>query len=244
MVGANSRLHLDFDFPPQLNAFHGMKSLMESRRSVRGFLPEPVAPDVLRELLIAARRAPSGANLQPGRFWSVEGTLRNRLGCELVQAWRSGSQEAEDYRYFPSPLPMGLRKRQTMAAQALYGSLGLARDDKAGRETHFERNFRFFDAPVALLVTIDRDFGPGGYMDLGMTLYGLMLAARACGLDSCAIGALASFPNLIRRVLDIDAQQVIVCGIAMGRADPQAIINQCQTTRCAEREFFEVLGGD
>jgi nitroreductase len=220
------------------------QSLLQSRRSVRGFLPEPVAPALLRELLAAARLAPSGANLQPGRFWSVQGDLRERLCGALVQASRDGQQEDEDYRYFPEPMPMGLRKRQMASAQALYAALGVERGDKAGRAAQFERNFRFFDAPVALIVTVERDFGPGGYMDLGMTLYGLMLAARAHGLDSCAIGAVASFPNLIRRVLGLDAQQAIVCGVAIGKADPAAVVNQCRTTRSLEAEYFQVLGDD
>lgn len=221
-----------------------LHSLLQSRRSVRGFLPEPVAPGLLRELLAAARLAPSGANLQPGRFWLVQGGLREQLCGALVQAWQDGQQEEEDYRYFPEPLSMGLRKRQMASAQALYAALGVERGDKAGRAVQFERNFRFFDAPVALIVTVERDFGPGGYMDLGMTLYGLMLAARAHGLDSCAIGALASYPNLIRRLLGLDAQQAIVCGVALGKADPAAAVNQCRTTRSSEAEYFQVLGED
>src|SRR5690606_31552253 len=127
------------------------------------------------------RRAPSGANLQPGRFIRVDGDMRARLTQALTEAWREGRQEPEDYGYFPRPMPMSLRRRQVAAAQALYRSVGVTREDRAGRDRQFERNFRFFDAPVALVVTIDREFGSGGYMDLGMTLYGLMLAAQAEG---------------------------------------------------------------
>ncbi|MFZ4285413.1 nitroreductase [Variovorax sp. HJSM1_2] len=229
---------------PSDSASEAFALWLASRRSVRGFLPEAVAPDVLSRMMVAARRAPSGANLQPGRFWAVQGGLRQRLSDALVEAWRRDGQEAEDYAYFPEPLPMGLRKRQAASAQALYGALGVARGDAAGRAAQFERNYRFFDAPVAIIVTIDRDFGPGGYMDLGMALYGLMLAARAEGLDSCAIGAMASFPRLIRETLGLDAQQAVVCGVAIGRADPLAPANGCETVRCAEEDYFQVLGGD
>jgi len=216
--------------------------LVGARRSIRGYLPTDVPNQQVRDLLSLARQAPSGANLQPGHFVRVQGDQRSRLSEELVRAWREGRQEVEDYGYFPQPMPMGLRKRQVASAQALYGALGVARSDRAGRDDQFERNFRFFDAPVALIVTLERGFGSGGYMDLGMTLYGLMLAARAQGLDSCAIGAMASFPGLIRRSLALDEGQAIVCGVALGHADPHAPINQCRTARCDPDDYFRSVG--
>jgi len=216
--------------------------LVGARRSIRGYLPTDVSDQQVRQLLSLARQAPSGANLQPGHFVRVQGEQRARLSEELVRAWRDGAQEQEDYGYFPDPMPMSLRKRQVASAQALYGALGVSRSDRAGRDEQFERNFRFFDAPVALIVTLERSFGSGGYMDLGMTLYGLMLAARAQGLDSCAIGAMASFPGLIRRSLELDEDQAIVCGIALGHADPDAPVNQCRTVRCEPEDYFRILG--
>jgi nitroreductase len=217
-------------------------SFMTQRRSVRAYLPTPVSDELLTEVMVAARLAPSGANLQPGIFVSVRGKVRQRLCADLSLAWREGHQEAEDYDYFPKPMPMTLRRRQVTAAQALYGALGVARDDRAGRDAQFERNFRFFDAPVALIVAMPYDFGAGGYMDLGMTLYGLMLAAQAKGLSTCAIGALASYPSVIRRHVGLDANTKVVCGMAMGYADTAAPVNQTQTTRCELDEYFKVLG--
>ena len=213
-----------------------------ARQSVRAFLPTPVPEATLQHLLRQARQAPSGANLQPGRFISVRGEARQRLSEALTEAWRRGEPEAEDYGYFPRPMPMTLRKRQVAAAQALYGALGVGREDRAGRDAHFGRNFSFFDAPVALVVTIDRDFGPGGYMDLGMSLYGLMLAAQAQGLATCAIGALASYPAIVREQLGLEAREFIVCGMAIGHPDPQAPVNQARTARCELDEFFRVIG--
>jgi nitroreductase len=215
---------------------------LTQRRSVRAYLPTPVADDVLSEVMVAARLAPSGANLQPGVFVSVRGDVRQQLCDDLVLAWREGRQEVEDYDYFPQPMPMTLRRRQVAAAQALYGALGVARDDRAGRDAQFERNFRFFDAPVALIVAMPYNFGAGGYMDLGMTLYGLMLAAQAKGLSTCAIGAMASYPSLIRQHIGWDTDTKVVCGIALGYADPSATVNQTQTTRCGLDEYFKVLG--
>ncbi|WP_342131243.1 nitroreductase [Hydrogenophaga sp. OTU3427] len=216
--------------------------LAAERRSTRAFLPTPVPDELLRHLVATARLAPSGANLQPGSFIAVQGGVRQRLCDELVQTWREGGHEGEDYDYFPQPMPMTLRRRQIASAQALYASLGIARDDRAGRDGQFECNFRFFDAPVALIVTIDRDFGSGGYMDLGMSIYGLMLAAQSCGLSSCAIGAMASFPKLIRRHLALDERVNIVCGMAIGHADPDAPVNQTRTTRCKLDEYFHTVG--
>lgn len=219
-----------------------MIALSAQRCSVRAYRDQPVAFELLQQLLVAARQAPSGANLQPGSFIAVQGAVRSGLSDALVAAFRAGDQEPEDYSYFPDPMPSVLRRRQVAAARALYGALGIGRDDRAGRDAQFERNFNFFGAPVALVVTIDRDFGSGGYMDLGMSLYGLMLAAQSSGLASCAIGALASYPSLIRRQLGLDASQNIVCGMALGYADPDAPVNQTQTTRCELDEYFRVMG--
>ena len=143
---------------------------IQNRISVRAYLPTSVPEDLLHSVLISGRLAPSGANLQPGSFVWVRGEVREALTTELVQAWRNGQQETEDYSYFPKPLPHALRRRQVAAAQALYGSIGVVRDDRAGRDAQFERNFHFFGAPVALIVTMPHDMGSGCYMDLGMTL--------------------------------------------------------------------------
>lgn len=216
--------------------------LARGRRSTRAFLDRPIAHETLRELVATAREAPSGANLQPGAFVHVGGAVRQALSHDLLSAWRNGEQEPEDYDYFPVPMPMSLRKRQVASARALYGAMGVAREDAAGRDAQFERNFRFFDAPAALIVTIERGFGSGGYMDLGMTIYGLMLAAQSRGLASCAIGAMASYPSLIRRHLALDEGTNIVCGFALGYADPAAPVNQTRTARCEVDEYFRSVG--
>jgi nitroreductase len=218
------------------------QNLVNARHSVRAYLPTAVDEALLHQLLLSARQAPSGANLQPGSFIAVQGQARARLSADLLQAFRGGQQEVEDYAYFPKPLPSLLKRRQVAAARALYGALGIPREDRTGRDLQFERNFTFFDAPVALLVTLDSAFGSGGYMDLGMALYGLMLAAQAQGLSTCAIGAMASYPALIRRSLGLDEQQTIVCGLALGYADAAAPVNRTETSRCSLDDFFRVTG--
>lgn len=223
----------DFDFP--------FTHLLQRRRSIRRFLDRPLPPGLLIELLTQARRAPSGANLQPGQFIALEGAARSRLSSALIAGFRAGAKESEDYSYFPQPLPPTLRRRQVAAAQRLYQAVQTGRADRAGRDRQFERNFCFFDAPAALLVTIDAGMGSGCYMDLGMCLYGLMLAASAQGLGSCAIGALASYPGLIRDILQLEPSRHIVCGLALGYADPHAPENVIETERIMPETFFRVI---
>lgn len=216
--------------------------ISSQRRSVRAYTAQAVPDALLHQLLATARQAPSGANLQPGAFVAVRGDVRAGLSADLIAAYKGGQQEVEDYAYFPQPLPVALRRRQVAAARALYGALGIGREDRNARDGQFERNFAFFEAPVALVVTIDADFGSGGYMDLGMALYGLMLAAQSRGLASCAIGALASYPSIVRRHLDMHSGRNVVCGLALGYADVQAPVNRTVTARCDLDEFFSVVG--
>lgn len=225
--------------PPATDAF---AELAHQRRSVRAYRDTPVPPQLLQQILLTARQAPSGANLQPGFFTAVQGEVRSALSADLMAAYQAGAQELEDYAYFPQPLPSVLRRRQVAAARALYGALGIGREDRAARDGQFARNFSFFDAPVALVVTLRSDFGSGGYMDLGMSLYGLMLAAQSCGLSTCAIGALASYPSLVRRHLGLQTDSTVVCGMALGYANADAPVNQTVTARCRLDEFFRVLG--
>jgi nitroreductase len=224
-----------------MHSFSSHAAMVRSRRSVRGFLPTPVPQALLEQLLETARQAPSGANLQPGRFWALQGAARERMSAALCAAVRAGAPEREEYDYFPQPMPMQLRKRQVASAQALYRSLGIARGDAPARQQQFERNYRFFDAPVALLVTIDRAFGHGGFMDLGLCLQGLLLAAHAEGLGACAIGALASYPQIVRRELGLPDSEIVVCGVALGWPDPHAPVNQTQTEREPLAQYFQVI---
>lgn len=219
----------------------GHRAVARARHSTRAFVSQEVDGEVLAQMLQEARLAPSGANLQPGRFWQVKGAVRAALSAALFHAWQADPVGREDYAYFPVPMPMHLRKRQVAAAQALYASLGVARGDAEGRRRQFARNFTFFEAPVALVVTIERGFGAGGFMDLGMCLHALMLAAQARGLASCAIGALASYPDVVREVLRLPASELVVCGMALGWPDPMAPVNATRTTRLPQADFFRVL---
>lgn len=219
-----------------------LAALLAQRTSVRAYTAQEVPQPVLHAVLAAARRAPSGSNLQPGGFIQVGGAVRARLEADLAAAYRTGMPLDEDYVYGTEPLPGALQRRRAGAARALYDSLGIARTDHAAREAQFARNFAFFDAPVALVVTIESRWGAGAYLDLGMTLYGLMLAAQAHGLSTCAIGAVASYPDIVRQHLGLTPDTHIVCGLALGYADPDHPANRTRTERCALEDFYRVVG--
>lgn len=205
--------------------------LMQGRRSVRAYLADPVGGEVLEGICRLARTAPSGGNLQPGRFHVLTDQPLRDLVLGLDAAITAGVPQSSEYSYFPDPMPADLKARQRAAGFALYQALGIERRDIHGRQQQFLRNYRFFDAPVGVIVTIDRQMGSGCFMDLGMALMGFLLAAEAQGLGATGIGAMANYGPVIHELLDLPASEMVVCGIAVGRPDPDAAENQLRTER-------------
>lgn len=216
--------------------------LAARRRTVRGFLPDPVPRAVVADLLTQARMAPSGANLQPGRFIALTGAPLAALVDALRAAIAQKRPQVAEYGYFPDPLPPHLKARQRAAGYALYAALGIERRDLDGRRAQFRHNYRFFNAPVGVVVTIDRAMGPGCYMDLGMAIQTFMLAATARDYATCPIGALASYGDLMHEHLALPTGELVVCGIALGREDPDAPANRSRTDRASLDEFGEFRG--
>ncbi|TPE51629.1 nitroreductase [Amaricoccus solimangrovi] len=206
-------------------------SLMRRRRSVRAYLDRPVARESIEEILRLARMAPSGANLQPGTFHVLTGAPLGDLVARLDAALAEGLPETAEYSYFPEPMPAPLRARQRAAGYALYRALGIGRRDVEGRRRQFRRNYAFFGAPVGIVVTIDRNMGKGCFMDLGMSLMALLLAAEARGLGATGIGALANYAPTVHRFLDLPEEEMVVCGVALGWPDPGAAENAVRTER-------------
>lgn len=206
-------------------------ALMRRRRSVRAYLDRPVERALLEDLCRLARTAPSGANLQPGRFHVLTGPALAELTGGLARAIADGAQPVSEYSYFPDPMPAPLKARQRAAGYALYQALGIGRRDLQGRRDQFARNHAFFGAPVGIVVTIDRAMGKGCFMDLGMSVMSLLLAAEAAGLGATGIGALAHYGPVLHRLLDLPPEEMVVCGIAVGWADPDAPENRVRTAR-------------
>lgn len=199
-----------------------------ARRSIREFRPDPVDDDVLRELLLAASRAPSGGNLQPWRIYVVNGESLTRLRAHL--AARPPVEEVE-YDIYPPKLWEPYRSNRFENGEQLYGSIGIPREDKAARARQFARNGDFFGAPCALFCFVDRGMGRPQWSDLGMFLQTLMLLAVERGLATCAQEYWSVRHGAIQEFVGAPAEEMLFCGMSIGVADDDAPINAMRSTR-------------
>lgn len=214
-----------------------------SRRSVRGFLDTPVSGDTVRRVLSKAARAPSGGNLQPWHLDVIAGARIEALKALMRDKIAAGpSDEATEYDIYPKEFVSPYRDRNFKVGQDLYGSIGIPREDKAGRRAWFQRNFQFFGAPVALFCSVDRRMGPPQWSDLGMFLQTVMLLLREEGLDSCAQECWAIYPNTIGTFLGLPPERMLFCGMAIGYADPADPANRLVSDRAPLEEFARFDG--
>ena len=213
-----------------------------ARRSVRAYTGAPVPRSDIERICRAARQAPSGANLQPGSFHVMTGAALTALSDALVAAIRDGTPVACEYSYFPQPMPPELKARQRAAGYALYAALGIGRRDLDGRQAQFDQNYRFFGAPVGVVVTIDRRMGAGCFMDLGMALMAFQLAAADMGYATTGIGALANYGPVAHAHLELPADEMVVCGLALGLADQDHPANAFRTAREGVESFTSFRG--
>lgn len=207
-------------------AAEAVEKAIASRRAVRAFLPDPVDPALVRRLIELAAQAPSGTNMQPWRLRVLGPKVRARLETALVAALDDPSPREEEYRYYPATLREPYLSRRRKVGWDLYGLLGVAKGDHAGMRRQTEANLRFFGAPVAMMLTVDRDLEIGSWLDLGGFIQTLLIAAQGHDLDSCPQAIFASFHGVVRRELAIPQSEVVVCGIALGKADPEAPANR------------------
>jgi len=205
-----------------------------SRRSIRAFLPQAVPRAVIEEILGVAARAPSGTNTQPWNVHVLTGAALQRLSAAIFAACRDPQELARhknEYDYYPPKWVEPYLGRRRKVGWDLYGLLGIGRADKDRIEAQHQRNYRFFDAPVGLMFSIDRVMAQGSWLDYGMFLQNIMIAARARGLDTCPQAAFVQFHEIIRAELAIAADRAIVCGMSLGHADPDRIENTLVTER-------------
>lgn len=207
-------------------AAEAVEKAIASRRAVRAFLPDPVDPALVRRLIELAAQAPSGTNMQPWRLRVLGPRTRAKLETALVAALDDPSPREEEYRYYPVAFREPYLSRRRKVGWDLYGLLGVAKGDHAGMRRQTEANLRFFGAPVALMLTVDRDLEIGSWLDLGAFIQTLLIAAQGHGLDSCPQAIFARFHGIVRRELSIPQSEVVVCGIALGKADPDAPANR------------------
>jgi nitroreductase len=210
---------------------------LATRRSVRGFRPDPVPRVTVEAILAAAARAPSGSNIQPWRVRVTVGEEKARLSAALHAAQAAGAKVEREYHYYPRNWREPYLGRRRKLGWDLYSLCGIARGDHAAGEAQRARNWDFFGAPVGLMFTLDRDMEQGSWLDFGMFLQSVMLAARGHGLDTCPQAAFCDHHDVVRAHLDIPDDQVLVCGMSLGVADPEEPANRLVTTRVPLGEF-------
>ena len=219
-----------------------------SRRSIRAFTSQPVAKEVVAELLAVANRAPSGTNTQPWKVYVLQGASRTELAdkvCAVHDAIRGNPSLAaeyqEQYDYYPQKWVSPYIDRRRENGWSLYGLLGIGKADKDKMHAQHQRNYRFFDAPVGLMFTMDRVMGRGSLVDYGMFLQNIMVAARGRGLDTCPQAAWNGFAKIILPHIGATSDEMLVCGMALGYADHAAIVNTLTTPRAPVEQFTHWL---
>ena len=215
-----------------------------SRHSMRAFLPTLVPRETVEAILRVAARAPSGTNTQPWQVHVLTGAAKQRLSDRISAIYEDPAELARherEYDYYPKEWTSPYLDRRRKVGWDLYGLLGIAKTDKAGMHRQHGRNYRFFDAPVGLIFSIDRVLQQGSWMDYGMFLQNIMVAARARGLHTCPQAAFTQFHRPIAEELAFKPEQMLVCGMALGHADPAAVENSLVTERAAVSEFAHFI---
>jgi nitroreductase len=211
-----------------------------SRRSIRAFLPTPVAREDIEAILEVSARAPSGTNIQPWKVTVLTGAAKQRLSDAILAVYRdpdAAGAHVQQYHYYPRQWVSPFIERRRKVGWDLYALLGLTRENKAGMAAQHGRNYCFFDAPVGMIFTIDRVLEQGSWLDYGMFLQNIMVAARGRGLDTCPQAAFTQFHRIIAEQLGLPANETVVCGMALGYADLSKIENTLVTERATLGEF-------
>ena len=217
---------------------------ISSRMSARAFTSQPVDRTVIEHLLQVASRAPSGTNCQPWRVYVLQGASQAQLVeqvCTAHDAIRANpalaAEYVEEYDYYPQKWISPYIDRRRENGWGLYGLLGIGKADKDKMHAQHQRNFRFFDAPVGLMFTMDRAMGRGSLVDYGAFLQSIMVAARGHGLHTCPQAAWNGFAKIILPHIGAGPDEMLVCGMALGYADDAAVVNTFQTPRVPVKDF-------
>ncbi len=221
----------------------GVDEAITTRHSIRAFLPDPVSKETVAEIIDIAARAPSGTNMQPWQVYVTAGAAKEALSQAVLAAHDTpGAGHAPEVSYYPDQFFEPYLARRRKVGWDLYGLLGIERGEKEKMHAQHGRNYTFFDAPVGLIFTIHRDLETGSWLDYGMFLQNVMLAARARGLHTCPQAAFTQYHKVIREHLPIADEEVVVCGMSLGYADPSAIENTLVTVREPVDAYTRFLG--
>ena len=205
-----------------------------TRRSLRAFLPTAVPRASIEAILSVAARSPSGTNTQPWKVYVLTGAAKTGLSRKIQAAFNDPAERekhTEEYAYYPTEWKSPFIDRRRKVGWDLYGLLDIAKTDKARMHAQHGRNYDFFGAPVGLMFTIDRVMRQGSWLDYGMFLQSVMVAARGRGLDTCPQAAFMQFHRIISEHIGAPAEEQVVCGMSLGFADPNAVENTLVTER-------------
>ena len=219
---------------PTPESIAAVDAAITTRHSMRAYLQTPVPRTTIERILEVAARAPSGTNTQPWKVHVLTGAAKAELSRKVRAAFDDAAERAthsEEYAYYPTQWVSPYIDRRRKVGWDLYGLLGIGKTDKARMHEQHGRNYDFFGAPVGLIFTIDRIMQQGSWLDYGMFLQNIMVAARARGLDTCPQQAFAQFHRVIEQHLGLPDGEMVVCGMALGHADPAAIENTLVTER-------------
>lgn len=231
----------------RLDASRIVDEAITSRRSVRAFLPTPVARTVIEDIVGVARNAPSGSNIQPWRVYVLTGAAKTSLTEKLLAAHdavRDGAdaQYQQEYQYYPRQWFEPYIGRRRELGWALYGLLGIGKGDFEKSHAQHGRNFSFFGAPVGMMFTLDRRLELGSWLDYGMFIQNIMVAARGRGLDTCPQQAFCRYHSIVIPHIGAGAHEQLICGMSLGYVDRSAPANQLQPGRAAVAEFTNFIG--
>lgn len=220
-----------------------VSAALNARSSKRAFLDRPVPRATVERILTLAGLAPSGSNIQPWQVYVTAGEVRDRICADVTRAAREErGQHQREYNYYPEPWREPYLGRRRACGWGLYTLLGIGRGDREAAERQELRNFTLFGAPVGLFFYIDRDLQPGSWLDYGMFLQSIMLVAQDYGLDTCPQAAWAHFHRVLATHLSPRAEQMLVCGMALGYADPADPVNAFRPARLALSDYARFLG--
>ncbi|MDP7052340.1 MAG: nitroreductase [Verrucomicrobiota bacterium] len=212
---------------------------IRNRKSTRAFLDKPVPDEIVTEILECARWAPSGVNSQPWQVAVLTGKTKRQLGEALSKCRVDGVKANPDYRYYPSEIKEPYITRKRTCGHALYSALSIERNDIESRKAQWMKNYHGFGAPVLLFFFIDASLEKGSWVDMGMFIQNVMLATRGHGLETCPQAALAEYPDVVRKRLNIPGTNKLVCGMALGHANYDDPSYQYRTDREPVEEFAQ-----
>lgn len=210
---------------------------LKRRKSVRAFLDKTVEKEKIETILNVAKYAPSGVNMQPWNVCVVSGKTKFEIETKIIEAFENGEKANMDYSYYPLQWNEPYKSRRKETGLLMYRTLEITKDDKEKQREQWKANYRAFDAPVVVYFFIDSSLEKGSYLDYGIFLQSVMLAATELGLGSCTQAALAEYPDIVREKLHIAEDKILLCAMAMGYEDTNAVINGYRTDRISLEEF-------